>query len=183
MQAIQITVRDMPSSPALENHIRKKAEKLDHHCKRIHRCRIVINVPQKHKHQGKLFRVCIDIFVPGKELVVNRKLDEDVYIAIRDAFLAAERKLETYTGKIRGDVKTHEGTNFGYVKRLFPKEGYGFIQDALGEEVYFSMTNVAFPHFDQLQIGDMVHYLRVPESEGWQAHRVTKKNHNHVEME
>lgn len=180
MQAIQITVRDMPNSPFLEDHLRKKAEKLEHFYRRIHRCRVTINIPQKHKHQGKLFRVSIDLSVPGKELVVNRKLHEDVYVAIRDAFLAAERKLETYAGKIRGDVKHHEGTNFGYIKRLFPKEGYGFIQDALGEELYFSLTNVAFPDFSQLQIGDVVHFLSVPEAEGWHAHRVTKKTHNHL---
>lgn len=177
MHAVQITIRDMPSSEALQDHLMKKAEKLDQFYRRIQRCRIVINIPQKHKHQGKQFRVCIDLLVPGKELVVNRKIDEDVYIAIRDAFFAAQKQLETYAGKVRGEVKTHDGVNYGYVKRLFPQEGYGFIQSGEGEELYFSLSNVAYPEFGQLQVGDIVHFLSVPEAEGWHAHRVTKKNH------
>lgn len=181
MQSIQVTIRDMPSSQALESHIRKKAEKLDHFYHRIQRCRIVIDVPQKHKHQGRLFRVRIDLFVPGKELVVNHKLDEDVYVAIRDAFQAVLRQLENYARKRRGDVKRHDAVNFGYVKRLFVEEGYGFIQSAEGEEHYFSVTNVTHPEFSKLQVGDVVHFLSVQANDGLQAHRITRNNHSHEE--
>jgi ribosomal subunit interface protein len=180
MQSIQLTIRDIPSSFALKDHIRKKAEKLDHYYSRIQRCRIVVDVPQKHKHQGKLFRVRIDLLVPGKELVVNHKMDEDVYIAIRDAFNAVLRQLETYSSRRRGDIKVHDGINFGYVKRLYADEGYGFIQSGDGQEHYFSTTNVCYPSFPQLQIGDIVHFISVPANDGWQAHRITRNNHNHV---
>lgn len=179
MQPLQVTIKDMPVSLALESHIRKKAEKLDHFYDRIQRCRVVIDVPQKHKRQGKLFRVRIDLFVPGKELVVNHKIDEDVYIAIRDAFNAVLRQLENYARKRRGEVKHHDGVNFGYIKRLFPDEGYGFIQSAEGEEHYFSLTNVTYPNFIQLKMGDIVNFISVPANDGWQAHRVTRNNHNH----
>jgi ribosomal subunit interface protein len=179
MQPVQITIRDMPVSTALQGHLLKKVSRLDHLYNRIQHCRIVIDVPQKHKRNGNMFRVCIDLRVPGKDLIVNKKHDEDVYVAVRDAFLAAERKLETYVGKIRGDVKTHDGIDFGYVKRLFPEEGYGFILSAEGLEYYFSLTNVAYPHFSQLEIGDIVHFIGMPASEGWQAHRVTKKCNTH----
>jgi len=179
MQPIQVTIRDMPSSQAIESHIRKKAEKLDHYYRRIQRCRVVVDVPQKHKHQGKLFRVRIDLSVPGKDLVVNHKLDEDLYVAIRDAFLAVVRQLESYVHKKRGDVKHHQGLDYGYVKRLIPGEDYGFIQSIDGNELYFSMTNTAYPSFPQLQVGDIVHFISVPASDGWQAHRVTRNNHVH----
>lgn len=177
MQPIQVTIRDIPGSIALESHLRKKAAKLDHYYDKIQRCRIVIDVPQKHKHQGKLFRVHINLLVPGKELVVNHKLDEDVYVAIRDAFQAVIRQLEAYAHKRRGDVKHHEGVAVGYVDRLFPEQGYGFIQSIEGDEYYFSMTNVTHPHFAQLQVGDIVHFLSVSANEGWQAHRITRDNH------
>jgi hypothetical protein len=45
--------------------------------------------------------------VPGAELVANRAQDEDVYVAIRDAFGAITRQLEDFTRRQRGDVKTH----------------------------------------------------------------------------
>ena len=50
----------------------------------------------------------IDIGVPGNEIVVNHNHDEDVYVAMRDAFDAAKRQLEDYARKIRGDTKVHE---------------------------------------------------------------------------
>jgi ribosomal subunit interface protein len=175
MQPVKIVIRDMESSPALEDHIRKKAEKLTHYCKRINAIHVVVEVPQKHKRQGKLFRVRIDLHVPGKDLVANRTLDEDVYVAIRDAFAALLRQLESYASIRRGDVKNHESANFGYVSKVFPDEQYGFIQSVDGHEYYFSTINVTHPHLKHLEIGDMVQFLGVTGSEGMQAHRVTKE--------
>jgi len=105
---VQITIRDMEHSEALETHIRDKANKLDEFFHRIMSCRVVVDMPHKHHHQGKQFNVRIDIGVPGSEIVVNRDHSEDVYVALRDAFDAAKRQLEDYARKVRGDVKTHE---------------------------------------------------------------------------
>lgn len=175
MQPVNIVIRDMQSSTALEDHIRKKAEKLSRYYNRIHSIHVVIEVPQKHKRQGKLFRVRIDIKVPDKKLVANHTLDEDVYIAIRDAFSALLRQLESYASMRRGHVKNHESANFGYVSKVFSDEKYGFIQSVDGHEYYFSTTNVTHPDFDKLSIGDMVQFIGATGSEGMQAHRVTKE--------
>lgn len=105
---LQITIRDVEHSEALETHIRDKASKLDEFFKHIMSCRVVVEVPHKHHQQGKQFNVRIDIGVPGGEIVVNRDHAEDVYVALRDAFDAAKRRLEDYARKIRGDVKKHE---------------------------------------------------------------------------
>lgn len=183
MLPVQITVRDMPSSPALESHLLKKANKLNTYYDHINSCRIVIHIPQKHKHQGKLFSVCIDLTVPGKELVVNRKLDEDVYVAIRDAFHALQRQLESYARRRRGNVKTHELVMHGTVKKKLSDEGYGFIQGSDGSEYYFTPTTVSYPDFSQLQQGDTVQFIGVPQSEGMQAHRVTRLKTNNIEHE
>jgi len=37
---------------------------------------------------------------PGTEIVVDRKENEDVYVALRDAFDAAKRQLEDYARKL-----------------------------------------------------------------------------------
>ncbi|MES2216917.1 MAG: ribosome-associated translation inhibitor RaiA [Pseudomonadota bacterium] len=175
MQPVKIVIRDVENSPALEEHLRRKAEKLSHYYNHINNIHIVVEVPQKHKRNGKLFNVRIDLSVPGKELVVNRKLDEDVYVAVRDAFDALLRQLETYSRKRRGDIKNHDNANFGHVTRIFPQEGYGFILSLDGNELYFSNTNVTHPSFEQLVIGDPVQFLGITGPEGWQAHRVTKE--------
>ncbi len=105
---LQITIRDIDHSEALETHIRDKVKKLDEFFNHIMSCRVVVEVPHKHHHQGKQFNVRIDISVPGGEIVVNRDHAEDVYVALRDAFDAAKRKIEDHARKIRGDTKTHE---------------------------------------------------------------------------
>ncbi len=105
---LQITIRDIENSEALEAHIREKARKLDEYFQHIMSCRVVVELPHKHHNQGKKFNVRIDIGVPGSEIVVNRDQAEDVYVALRDAFDSAKRRVEDYARKIRGDVKTHQ---------------------------------------------------------------------------
>ena len=87
---LQITTRDMPHSEALESHIREKAEKLERFYPHIMSCRIVVELPHKHHHQGRQFDVHIHMTVPGGDLAVNRVANEDVYVAVRDAFDAAK---------------------------------------------------------------------------------------------
>lgn len=104
---LQITLKDMPQSQAVETRIREKVDKLHRFYDRIMGCRVVVESPQQRQHQGKLYTVCIDLTVPGAELVANRAQDEDVYVAIRDAFGAITRQLEEFARRSRGEVKTH----------------------------------------------------------------------------
>ncbi|SET33776.1 ribosomal subunit interface protein [Nitrosospira multiformis] len=170
---LQITTRDIPHSEALENHIRQKAEKLETFYPQIMGCRIVVEVPHKHKHQGNLFNVRLDITVPGKELVVTREPNEDVYVALRDAFDAAKRQLEDYGRRQRGEVKAHAPVLHGKVVRLMPEEGYGFVETSGGQELYFHRENLANNNFEQLEEGSEVQFLEDIGSEGFQAKRVS----------
>lgn len=184
MLPVQITIRDIPipASIVLEKTIRDKAEKLTLFC-RMNSCRVVIEQQQKHKHRGKLYNVRIDVTVPGTELAVTRKYDEDVYVALRDAFNAIERQLEEHSRKRHGRVKTHNGVMHGHVVRLIFEQGFGFIEGVDGNEYYFSMTNVAYPTFNQLSIGDAVEYIPEPLSDGRQAQHVVKERGNHWKRE
>jgi len=170
---LQITVRDIPQSDALEAAIREKAEKLDLFYPHIMGCRVVVEMPAKHKHKGKEFTVRIDLTVPGSEIVINRDHHVDVYVALRDAFDVAKRQLEDYGRRQRGEIKTHEPENRGQILRLFPDEGYGFIGAPDGRELYFSAENVVHPTFQQLESGMPVSYLEEAASEGPQAKRVS----------
>lgn len=176
---VQITTRDIDITPALETHIRHRAAKLNQYYDRISSCRVVIELPQKHKHQGKLFNVRIDITVPGKEFVATRKNNQDIYVAIRDAFDAIVRQLEEHSRKRHGRVKTHNDVMHGNIARIFPEEGYGFINGVDGNEYYFSVTNVHYPNFKQLVVGDSVEYSAVSFSDGRQAHHIIRERHNH----
>jgi ribosomal subunit interface protein len=105
---LQVTYRGMESSAALEDAVREKAAKLEQFHPRLMSCRVVIEQAARHKTQGKQFAVRIDLKAPGGEIAVNRDHADDVYVALRDAFDAARRKLEDFAREIRGDVKRHE---------------------------------------------------------------------------
>lgn len=176
MLPIQLTIRDMTNSDALQAIIRKKAEKLKTFYDRITSCRIVIDIPQKHKHRGKLFNIRIDVTVPSKELVSTRKSSEDVYIAIREGFNAISRQLEEHSHKRHGRVKSHNHVKHGFVTRIITEEGYGFIEDLLGDQYYFSITNASYPAFNKLMVGDAVEFVPELVSGGLQAHHVVREH-------
>ncbi|HWQ40362.1 MAG TPA: ribosome-associated translation inhibitor RaiA [Burkholderiales bacterium] len=175
---VQITFRDIPRSEALEAHIRQKAGKLEEFHSRITSCRVTVEELSKHHHQGRQFRVRIDVRVPGKEIVANRDHHEDVYVALRDAFDAVKRQLEDAAREMRGDVKAHALARHGKVTRLFPDEGYGFIETADGRELYFSRDNVVHPAFEQLAPGMGVQFIEDMAAEGPQAKRVSVGKHH-----
>ena len=104
---LQISLHGIERSNALYTAIQDKATKLERYYDRIISCRVVLELNARHKHQGKQFNVRIDLKVPGGELVVTHQHDEDLQIALRDAFDAARRRLEDYAREQRGDVKQH----------------------------------------------------------------------------
>ena len=115
---IQINFRNLEHSPAIEASARKYAEKLTQQNADITSCRVTIESPHKHHYKGKLYHVVVDVRVPGKDLVVSRMPDdqhahEDVYVAIRDAFDAARRRIREYTKMRRGRAKGRQISNNG----------------------------------------------------------------------
>lgn len=174
---LQVTFRDMPLSKAIEANIRGKATKLGSFYDRILSCRVVIETPHRHRSKGKLYHVRIDMTVPGSELVVNREPSkhashQDVYVAIRDAFSAARRKLQDYARRQRGAVKIHKALPHAYVSKLFPEEGFGFLETADGREIYFQRNSVLEPGFDHLEVGGEVTFAEEQGGKGPQASTV-----------
>jgi ribosome-associated translation inhibitor RaiA len=62
----------------------------------IRTCNITIDVTKNHHQKIKLYTVCIDVTMPKKPLVI-RKQHNNLYIAIRDGFYAAEKLLDKYS--------------------------------------------------------------------------------------
>lgn len=104
---LQISLHGLPHSEALDKAIREKAAKLDHFYGHVMSCRVAVEMVAKHKTHGRPYGVRIDLKVPGGEIAVTHAHDEDLQVALRDAFDAARRKLEDYARTQRGDVKQH----------------------------------------------------------------------------
>lgn len=175
---LDIAFHDIPPSEAVREAIREKAQKLETYFNRITSCRVVVESPHRHQRKGRLYRVRIDLTVPGSEIVVgrdrhDRHAHEDVYMAIRDAFDAARRQLEDYVRRTRHEIKRHESSwSQGRVTKLFSEEGYGFITAPDGLEIYFHKNSVLDQGFDHLQIDSMVRYVQELGEKGPQASSV-----------
>jgi ribosomal subunit interface protein len=91
---LQVTFRDLPHSPAIDEKIREKAARLHALSHRITSCRVTLERRHRHKRNGREYTVRIDLRVPERSIVVNQEHDEDVQIALREAFDAAERQLK-----------------------------------------------------------------------------------------
>lgn len=169
--------RDIPQSDAIDAEVRKRAEKLDQFSSHIMHCEVTIEAAGKHKHQGRLYEARIDLTVPGAEIVISRNhRNEDVFVAIRDSFEAAVRKLQDYVRCRHREVKVHDVPCHGAVTKLF-EDGYGFIETLDGREFYFHRDNLVYPNFDQIMVGVEVQFLEDAGGEGLQAKRVSAGKH------
>ena len=198
---LKIAFRNMEPSRAIEASVREKANKLESFYDRIMSCRVMVEAPHRHHHKGKAYQVRIDITVPGGELVINRapkrlkttKLPpstriekdlsenhepskhaahEDIYVAIRDAFNAAGRRLQDYARRQSGAIKAHEPAAQGRVSKLFPEERYGFLETPDGREIYFHDHSVLQPGFDHVAVGTEVRFAEELGEKGPQASTV-----------
>lgn len=182
---LQITFRHMEQSPALETRIRQLAERLDRYSQEVMACRVVIEAPHKHHHQGSLYTVSIDITLPGREIAVTREQHdkharEDAYVALRDAFHAAERQLEQRVQKRRRQVKEHEAPPHGRIRELYPMADYGRIEASDGRDIYFHRNSVVNMEFDSLDIGMPVHFTEEMGENGVQASSVLIEGRHHT---
>lgn len=188
--APQITFRNMESSPKLEEAVFREAGRLEQFFPRIMSCRVAVEGPRRGEFGG-LYRVRIDLGVPGEELIVEQnptlhktlqareamrktKEDEphrerrDPQRAIHEAFHEMRRRLQDYVRRMRGNTKQHEGLPVGNVVKLSPGDGFGFI-DAEGREVYFHRNSVLGGHFDRLRVGSRVRFDEEMGEKGPQA--------------
>lgn len=124
---LEVTFRHMEPSAAAEARIAEKVAKLEQFHSDLTRCHVTVEAPHEHHRKGKLFHVSIDLTLPGAELLVTRghnhqsHAHEDVYVAIRDAFDAAKRRLDDYARQQRGDVKHHSRPEPQVIDEVLPE--------------------------------------------------------------
>ncbi|MGM0633095.1 MAG: ribosome hibernation-promoting factor, HPF/YfiA family [Pseudomonadota bacterium] len=102
----QIVYHNIDQSDAITENVNKRIEKLKRFSNDIMGGRVVLDSPHNHQHKGKVYSVVLEIHTPNKEIVVNQDqhdnhAHEDMYVAIRDAFNAAERQLKSVDKKHR----------------------------------------------------------------------------------
>lgn len=102
---LEILFNGLDKSAAIEAKIAERAGKLEKLFDRMTYCRVVVAAPNKHHHKGKTYEVKIDIGIPGTApLIVTHEsavgqAQEDLKIALRDAFDTAGRRLNEIANK------------------------------------------------------------------------------------
>ncbi len=198
----------MAPSEVIEAHIREAAQKLESFYGQIMGCRVLVETPHQHHRKGKQHHIRIDLTVPGGEFVIKRAprlvtdrssrfkkapgeatpqesrelskyaAHDDIGLSIRDAFDAARRKLQDYARRRRGVVKIHESSSHARVSKLFPDEGFGFLETSDGREIYFHANSVLDSGFGALEIGKEVHFVEELGENGPQATTVKPVTHH-----
>lgn len=172
-QPLEIRFIGMEASDAVESAARRKADKLDRFRPDIMTCRVTIEFAKK----GRPFAVRIDVTVPDHELSVDRVSDEDVYVALREAFDDMKRQLEDSVRLVRGQEKLHDTPLRGEVVRFADEGRCGFIRTPNGDEYWFGPDNVAGVPFEHLELGTQVQFIPEVAAEGRQAKRVSVGKH------
>jgi len=182
---LQVSFRHMEHSDAIEAIVRERADRLDEFASHIMSCRVVVEPSGKHHLHGNTYEVRIDLTLPGGEIAVTREPSQhteskDIAVAIRDAFDSARRQLEDYVRRQRGSVKAHEtAPPAGRVSKIFPEEGYGFIETPDSREIYFHRDSVLHEAFDRLEIGAEVTFVEEEGKKGPQASTVNPVGRHH----
>ncbi len=176
---LQITFEGgLAVSEALRRRIEREAAKLERFHDRITSCRVAVIGRGGRRRHGDLYAVRLQLTGPGlSEIVIDRNppedhAHEDAFVAVRDAFTAARRRLQDRHRRRIGQVKTHEEPPCGKVARLFPDDGYGFLESADGREIYFHRNALVNGDFERLSVGRPVRFFERDGEKGPQASSV-----------
>lgn len=174
---VRITWKGIDPIAAAEQDIQERVENLERRFPNLQRCHVVVERPHHHHRQGALYQVHLDLTVPDHTLVADRHPDqhhahEDLHVAIRDAFDALQRRLQDYARKVQRQTRQHEPRPSGRILWYSEDEGYGFIQDEAGREIYFHRNSVLDEHVERLKSGTPVRFEEEEGEEGPQASTV-----------
>jgi cold shock CspA family protein len=191
----QVTFRGFTAPDALEADVRERIAWLEQFYAGVVRCRVLVEVPHRHRHDGRHFHVRIEVTVPGgAPIVVSHEptlhgplkdVEEPAHhkeseiesvhryarVAVHEAFDAARRRLQDFAREQRATVKTHEVPAHGTVSEISQVDGFGYIE--AGEaRIYFERASVLDDKFDELVVGTPVAFVEEKGEKGPQASTV-----------
>jgi cold shock CspA family protein len=198
----QVTFRGLAHSGPIEADIVERVAWLEKFYDGIVSCRVLIEVPYRHRRDGRHFHVTIELTVPNGEPVIvshepslhgslkdvaaaehtkeseTESAHRHARVAVHEAFDLARRQLQDFARRQRGTIKTHEVPAHGLVTGIWSEEGYGFIE-ATGQQIYFNRASVLDASFDELAAGTPVAFTEEKGEKGRQASTVRMLGKHH----
>jgi len=170
---VEIVRNGLAVTPEADTYLQERIAQLERFYRPIISKRVVLEGPVGHHQTGGPFTVNLYLDVPGRMVNVSRQHSDDLHVAIRSTFDAAQRQLEDHARKQRPKVSPTVSPPRGRVIRLFPDAGYGFIAATDdGHEIYFHQNSVLADRFQELNVGDEVRFAEEQGEHGPQASTV-----------
>jgi ribosomal subunit interface protein len=98
---LQVTFRHTRRLRAIEQLIERKVEKFGQMSDRITGVHVLVEVPHRHQHKGRLYHVRVTVNLPGREIVASKQSSQQhdfakLHAAINDVLNTARRELKRY---------------------------------------------------------------------------------------
>ncbi len=111
----EVHFKGIEKSEAIEARILEKVAKLEKYFDRLSRARVVIEAPHRNGQRPLAYQIKIELSIPNrKPIVISHERavsqgNEELQLAIRDAFEAATRRVEDTSRKISERQRTESG--------------------------------------------------------------------------
>jgi ribosomal subunit interface protein len=112
---VEVHFHGIEKSEAVEQRVREKVAKLKKHFTQMTSCRVAVEVPQRKADRPTVYQIKIEIGVPRRAPVIvshertGSHANEDLPLAIREAFEAALRKVDGMSAKLTQRSRIERG--------------------------------------------------------------------------
>jgi len=109
---VQVTFRQVDESESLKRLILNESENLNRFFPRIMGCRVLVEKPHRHHHKGSPYHVRVQLAIPGHDIIAGGDTKQipsysNPYVAIRNTFRDARRRLQHEVHLLRHETKHH----------------------------------------------------------------------------
>jgi cold shock CspA family protein/ribosome-associated translation inhibitor RaiA len=151
---LQIDSRNVTMTPRWKTEIEARIADLQAgHDDLIHG-RVTLTKNPHHKKAKNVAEALVVVSLPGRHTLTARKEEKTFEEAIRAAFFAQAIELKKFRDKRASkEIRVPPIPLRGVISKLFPEEGYGFLLQEGGEDVYFHKNAVHGIKFEDLEDG------------------------------
>lgn len=134
-------------------------------------CSVVISHPHRKHQKGGIYHIKVRMHLSSVDVVVDRQSEknhahEDIYVALRDAFDAAKRKLADFSRIQEGRIKQKSIPAHARIIRLIDYDDCGFVVTEDHREIYFHRNALVNAEFEKLHVGQEVRFAETMGENG-----------------
>lgn len=151
---LQIDSRNVTMTPRWKTEIESRMADLQTGHEDLIHGRVTLTKNAHHKKSENVAEALVVVTMPGRHTLTARKEEKTFEEAIRAAFFAMEIEVKKFRDKRASkEIRVPSIPLRGVISKLFPQEGYGFLLQEGGGEVYFHKNAVHGMKYEELEDG------------------------------